>query len=235
MMECAMNKHSQETSQSNDEIVVFMVRRESTCAECGADLQGRLLRKEKDRGVCMDCADLGHLEFLRRGDAAVTRRASKYSSLRAVVVQWSRSRKRYERQGILVEPQAIERAEQESLADADLRARRQERAAVKRADEDGQFIEDFTDAIRTQYPSCPANEAKAIANHACRKHSGRVGRSAAAQQFDPEAVTLAVVAHVRHVHTKYDRLLMQYDDRQLARGMVSNDVQRVLDRWRGHD
>jgi hypothetical protein len=54
------------------------------------------------------CADLDHLEFLPSGDAAVTRRASKYSKLKAVVLQWSRTRQRYERQGILVETEAIE-------------------------------------------------------------------------------------------------------------------------------
>jgi hypothetical protein len=40
-----------------------------------------------------------------------------------VVVRWSRSRKRYERQGILAESEAIERAEPECLSDAEVRAR----------------------------------------------------------------------------------------------------------------
>src|SRR5207253_903871 len=82
---------------------------------------GNFLRTEGEKGLCLECADLGHLEFLPRGDTAVTRRATKYSKLRAVVVQWSRTRKRYERQGILAEAEAIRRAEEESLADADLR------------------------------------------------------------------------------------------------------------------
>ena len=37
------------------------------------------------------------------------------STLSAVVVRFSRTRKRYERQGILAEPKAIERAETESF------------------------------------------------------------------------------------------------------------------------
>ncbi|EUA22441.1 hypothetical protein I552_6932 [Mycobacterium xenopi 3993] len=77
--------------------------------------------------LCLDCADLGHLEFLPSGDATLTRRAKKASRLSAVVVRWSRSRKRYERQGILAEPDAIERAEQDCLSDAEVRARRMER------------------------------------------------------------------------------------------------------------
>jgi hypothetical protein len=65
----------------------------------------------------MACADMDHLVFLPSGDAALTRRAKTNSRLSAVVVRFSRARKRYERQGILVEEDALERAEQECLAD----------------------------------------------------------------------------------------------------------------------
>jgi len=58
------------------------------------------------------------------GDAALTRRAGKFSTLSAVVLKWSRARKRYERPGLLVEEPARQRAEQECLADAEVRARR---------------------------------------------------------------------------------------------------------------
>lgn len=68
---------------------------------------------------CLHCADLGHLEFLPAGDAALTRRAKRASRLSAVVVQWSSSRKRYERRGILVELEAFGQAEAECLADAE--------------------------------------------------------------------------------------------------------------------
>src|SRR5205807_1283740 len=117
-------------NQPGQEIVVFMVRRDTKCSECERELfHGSLLRMEREQPLCMDCADLGHLEYLPRGDVAVTRRASKYTRLRAVVVEWSRTRKRYERQGILAEPEAIRRAEEESLADAELRERRREQNA----------------------------------------------------------------------------------------------------------
>ncbi len=109
--------------RAGNEIVVSMLRSNTACSECGRELgKGNFLRKEGDKGLCLECADLDHLEFLPSGDAAVTRRATKYSSLHAVVVQWSRTRKRYERQGILAEPEAVRRAEEESLADADFRA-----------------------------------------------------------------------------------------------------------------
>jgi len=68
------------------------------------------------------CADLAHLEYLPSGNTALTRRATKHSPLRAVVVQWARARKRYERQGILVTVEALCRAEEECLADEDRRA-----------------------------------------------------------------------------------------------------------------
>jgi hypothetical protein len=43
------------------------------------------------------------------------------------VLKWSRARRRYERQGLLVEEAALDRAEAECLADGEARARRRER------------------------------------------------------------------------------------------------------------
>lgn len=213
-------------------MVVFIVRRDTQCGECSADLgHGSFLRVEKEQALCLDCADLGHLEYLPRGDAAITRRAAKHSALRAVVVEWSRRRRRYERQGILAEPAAIRRAEEESLADADRRARQREQAATDRAELDHEYVAAFGQAIRRAYPGCPVAEATAIAKHACRKHSGRVGRSAAAKQFEADAIRLAVAAHVRHVHTRYDELLMSNEDRALARAAVRDEVERRLAQW----
>lgn len=58
--------------------------------------------------------------------AALTRRAKKASRISAVVVRFSRSRRRYEHPGVLVEEDALARAEQECLADEDARRLRQE-------------------------------------------------------------------------------------------------------------
>ncbi len=220
-------------SDPKPEIVVFILRsRDSSCAECGEPLgKGRFLRKEGERGLCLDCADLGELLFLPSGDAALTRRATKYSPLRAVVVEWSRSRNRYERQGILVSEEAIARAEEECLEDADARERQRLRNAERRAELDADYVRRFAAAIREQCPSAPAGVEQQIAAHACRKYSGRVGRSAAAKELDAEMIRLAVIAHIRHVHTDYDELLMAGQDRTEARQAVRRAIETTIDQW----
>lgn len=180
----------------------------------------------------MSCADLAHLVFLPSGDAALTRRASKYSGLRAVLVRFSRARKRYERQGILVEEQALARAEQECLADADARERQWERRAEREQRLDAEYRTRFAARVAELFPGCPPGAAVAIAEHACLKHSGRVGRTAAAKELDADAVELAVRAHVRHAHTRYDELLGDGWDRHAARSAVADEANAVLLKWR---
>ncbi len=220
---------------AKNDLTVFITRRESHCDECGADL-GRhawITLQEEKGALCLACADLDHLIFLPAGDAALTRRSRKYSTLVAVVLEWSRTRKRYERQGLLVEEAALHQAEAECLADADARARRRERAAIRRAELDQQYMAQFAQRVRELYPDCPPGREQEIAEHACRKYSGLVGRSAAAKALDAEAIYLAVQAHIRHHETNYDELLMQGTDRWLARDMVADDVRDVLYTWRG--
>jgi len=215
-----------------DEIVVFWIVRDSACAECGEELgKGRFLRMEGERPLCLACADLDHLVFLGRGDAAFTRRASRYSVLRAVVVRFSRSRKRYERQGLLVEEEALARAERECLSDAEARQGARERAAERRQEVDADYARAFAHRIGELFPGCPADEQRAVAEHACQKHSGRVGRSAAAKELEPKAVDLAVRAHIRHVHTRYDEILARGVSRHEARAVVAEAVAGQVSRW----
>jgi len=214
------------------EIVVFMTRSKPKCDFCGEELgRGAWIRKVEDKAQCLECADLDHLVFLPRGDAALTRRAGKHSRLKAVVVQWARARKRYERQGILIEEEALERAEDECTADAEERERRRRMAAIRRGELDQEYVEQFAQEIAERYPRCPADEAQRIAEHACRKHSGRVGRSAAAKRFDPEAVDFAVIARVRHAHTRYDGLLAKGLFRDESRAAVRDEIDAVLRKW----
>lgn len=215
-----------------DEIVVFWIIRDSICAECGEELgKGRLLRMEAERPLCLRCADLDHLVFLGRGDAALTRRASRYSTLRAIVVRFSRSRKRYERHGVLVEEQALARAEQECLSDAEARRLARERATARRQELDTEYVGKFARRLGELYPGCPLEEQQVIAEHACQKYSGRVGRSAAAKEFQTDAVDLAVRAHIRHVHTRYDELLVRGVLRDEARTLVAAAVEQRQQQW----
>lgn len=97
------------------DLLVIAATKPWTCATCLAEFEtGDLLMMDDAGPRCMDCVELGHLEFLPAGNATLTRRAKKSSQLSAVVVRWSRTRKRYERQGILAEPGAIEHAEEET-------------------------------------------------------------------------------------------------------------------------
>jgi hypothetical protein len=217
------------------ELKVFISARDSTCDECGENLgHGAWITLREERGaLCLACADLDHLVFLPSGDAALTRRADKHSALSALVLKWSRARKRYERQGLLVTATALELAEQECLADHDLRARRQEREAERRAELDEEYVRRFAARVRELFPRCPVGRERVIAEHACRKYSGRVGRSAAAKSFDETAIRLAVVAHVRHAETNYDEYLARSGDREDARARVRERVDTVLDKWQG--
>jgi hypothetical protein len=222
-------------ARSTSDITVFIARRDATCGECGEELGHHAwITLDRERGaLCLACADLDHLLFLPAGDAALTRRAKKHSTLTAVVLEWSRARERYERQGLLVEEAGLIQAEQECLADADARERRREREAERRAEEDQEYIARFAVAVREAFPVCPPDRERIIAEHACRKYSGRVGRSAAAKKLDAEAVRLAVMAHVRHAETNYDQLLSQGYERWGARAEVEGQVARVLAQWTG--
>ncbi len=96
-------------------LVVISPVNDFTCSACGSLREG-LLMMEDAGPVCLGCADMDHLAFLPSGDAALTRRAKANSGLSAVVVRFSRARKCYERQGILIEEAALVRAEAECLA-----------------------------------------------------------------------------------------------------------------------
>jgi hypothetical protein len=215
------------------DLVVFeLTSPSSTCSECqGEMLKGSLLFMERNEPLCLACADLDHLEFLPRGDAAVTRRARKYSSLSAVVVRFSRARKRYERQGLLVASDALVRAEQECSDDAGPRALRRQRDAGRRLDADREFVIALTQAIRARYPGCPDEEGQRLALHTAQRGSGRVGRSAAGRALQAEAIDLAVIAWIRHQHTRYDTLLMNGTVRLAAREMIHPEIQRLLSEW----
>ena len=172
------------------------------------------------------------LPFDSSGDATLSRRARKNSPLAAVVVRFNRRRKRYERQGILVAAEAIQQAEESCADDAEHRAAQREKGKGRREEEDRELVAAMTELILERYPRCPAEEAQQIAAHTARRGSGRVGRTSAGRALDPRATDLAVVAWIRHQHTRYDDLLMAGEERQTAREMIREDVTKCEYSWR---
>ncbi|MEV7191771.1 DUF2293 domain-containing protein [Streptomyces sp. NPDC093510] len=219
------------TPSARTGLLVFQPLRRRHCAQCRSGPLPLLVLEGGDPH-CLDCADLGHLVYLPRGDTALTRRAREDSGLSAVVVRFHRRRARYERQGVLVEEAALARAEERCLADAQARARRRARDAARRAAQDLRFTEAFAAEIHRLFPGCPRDRARAVAAHASVRGSGRVGRSAAGRALSEGAVTAAVVAAVRHTATPYDRLLMSGVPRGEARRRIGAAVEATLREWR---
>jgi hypothetical protein len=59
-----------------------------------------------------------------------------------------------------------------------------------------------------------------------------VGRTFAGRSLEESALTAAVVAAIRHRHTRYDDLLMSGYSRSEARDSIREAVDRVLESWR---
>jgi hypothetical protein len=95
-----------------------------------------------------------------------------------------------------------------------------------------EWVAAFAGVIRELFPGCPAGEETAIAEQAFQKLNGRTGHATTAEQLDPEAVRRAVVTHIRHRHTDYDRLLLcEFGDRELARAEVQDRLEEVIREW----
>jgi len=97
-----------EASRAPELVVVQPLHQEWTCHRCGGT--GDLLMMENAGPACLRCVGLDDLTFLPAGDAKLTRQAKANSSRYAVVVRFSRARRRYERQGLLVEPPSLPNA-----------------------------------------------------------------------------------------------------------------------------
>ncbi len=99
---------AEKANRAPDLVVIQPLNEAWTCHRCGGT--GALLMMEKPGPACLRCVGLDDLEFVPAGDALLTRRAKAKSARHAVVVRFSRRRRRYERQGLLVEPQALAQA-----------------------------------------------------------------------------------------------------------------------------
>jgi hypothetical protein len=203
---------------------VVVTHHRASCFRCDEPIGvGEWLRLTEDaRRLCLACAELDHLEFLEAGNASLTRRATRESAVVAIVVEWSTRWKRWERQGILVELDALWRAEDACGIERSARVPRT-----------ASYVRAFAGHIRAAFPNCPPARAHAIAEHACARGSGRIGLTPRAKSFDAKAIHLAVRAHVRHEDTRYDALLAEGKPVWAARRAVKSEIDLVLARWRG--
>lgn len=114
------NKVQHEANGSQQqELLVFELSRGSECSLCKQELgKGNIVRLEERNSeklaLCRSCAKLDHLWILLAGNAKLTRLAAKYAKERYVILRWSNTRKRYERQGLLIDELAVLQAEKES-------------------------------------------------------------------------------------------------------------------------
>jgi hypothetical protein len=100
-----------EKASREPELVVIVPLNEWKCHRCGGT--GDLLIMENPGPSCLRCAGLDDLEFLPAGNALLTRRVKAKSTRFAVVVRFSKTRRRYERQGLLVERQVLSETQSE--------------------------------------------------------------------------------------------------------------------------
>jgi hypothetical protein len=101
-----------EKADAPDETVVIEKGSDWKCQQCATEGQ-RFFVMQNPGPTCLACMGIADLGFLAAGNAQLTRIAKKKSARYAVVVKFSRARKRYERQGLLLEPSAIRAAKRE--------------------------------------------------------------------------------------------------------------------------
>ena len=215
---------------------IFLTKKEKlSCTKCKSKIaKGEMFvaEKEEHKGICFNCSLFVNYTLLPPGDVALTRRSKKHSEFCGVLLFWNQRRRRYERKGQYVEAKAIEIAKKECVADAEKREAKNKKAALVREVKDKEYIEQFSAAIRQYYQNCPVGREVEIAQHACLKHSGRVGRSANAKQFDAEMIEQAVVAHIRHVETNYDSRFGKGQKKRDIRADLSSTIKRILLSWK---
>lgn len=108
---------TEKASRPPELVVIQPLRGKWTCHRCEREGGRDLLMMDGGGSACLDCVGLGDLEFLGAGNAALTRRTKAKSERFAVVVRFARARGRYERQGLLVEPNLAEAMRELGIAD----------------------------------------------------------------------------------------------------------------------
>jgi hypothetical protein len=211
------------------DLVVVEAIDDWTCAECGRT--GDMFIEDDGEALCLICAEMDHLVFLADGDGTLTYRATQFSVLSAVVMHWSRISESYLRQGILIEDEALDLAEQRCLTEEDARLCRDERESERRAREHAELQAPVAAEVARRFPNCPPERAAAIARHVDVHDRGRVGGAEVSHAGNEQALMPAVITVVRHLDTAYDSLLMSGFPREIARDRIRPAVDRTLADW----
>jgi hypothetical protein len=106
--EKARRRLAEKMNRPPELVAIVPLKPDWKCHRCGRG--GDLLMMEPPGPCCLKCAGFADLDYLPRGDAKLTKRVAKLSERKLVVVRFSRARKRYERQGLLIEPRALREA-----------------------------------------------------------------------------------------------------------------------------
>jgi hypothetical protein len=92
-------------------LLVYIAQRDVVCTACSEVVRrGNLHMNRARHAHCLACAGLDHLVFIIPGDAALTRRSTRGSMTSAIVLKQNRRRRRFDRAGTLVEPDALRQA-----------------------------------------------------------------------------------------------------------------------------
>ncbi|KAJ5826520.1 hypothetical protein N7447_003283 [Penicillium robsamsonii] len=161
-----------------------------------------------------------------KGDVYITRhcRSRTKESERIVYVVYNRTGKRT--LGIRV-PEEIYTEVLESAA-----ATKESRANAVQV-RDAKDLSKSRELLKSEFPLMPKETLKTVLEHAFLKGSGRVGRTAMIS--DDRKTLLAVEAHIRHVHTPYEKLLEEGVSRKDAREQVWPTIQAVERAWQGYE
>lgn len=131
--------------------------------------------------------------------------------------------------GLFAPPDVVLAARTKAEQTAPERDERRQKGAVYRATKERKVQAGLTKILLERFPGMPEDEAPAIVARAFEVGSGRVGRTSKLSGDDKLA--MAVKAHIRHTHTRYDQLLQFGWDRDDAREAVWARVSEVYERW----
>ena len=107
----------------------------------------------------------------------------------------------------------------ETLSSRKLATEKRDTAAIRQAAAE----------LDKQFPRIPEHDRENVLKHGFKKYSGRVGRTSRIPL--PRKVLYAVIAHIRHKHTSYDKMLHEGVKRNEARVRIQKKMHDILKEW----